>query len=57
MDAECDVLRIFGQDFFSLARHDTAYQMIEKNSLRYAGGYCMICCSVPSGCICIVNFF
>ena len=37
MGAECDVLRIFGQDFFSLARHDTAYQMIEKNLFDMLG--------------------
>ena len=54
MGADFEVLRIFGQDFFSVARHDTAYQIIEKICRRYTGKYRMICCSVPSGCIYIV---
>ena len=29
MGADFEVLRIFGQDFFSVARHDTACQMID----------------------------
>ena len=36
MGADFEVLRIFGQGFFSVARHDTAYQIIEKNCRRYA---------------------
>ena len=55
MGADFEVLRIFGQDFFSVARHDTAGQMIEKICRRYIGKYRMICCSVPSGCIYIVK--
>ena len=42
MGAEFEVLRIFGQDFFSVARHDAAYQMIEKFCRRYAEENCVI---------------
>ena len=42
MGANFEVLRIFGQDFFSVARHDTACQMIEKNCRRYAEENCVI---------------
>ena len=42
MGADFEVLRIFGQDFFSVARHDTAYQIIEKNCRRYAEENCVI---------------
>ena len=42
MGAEFEVLRIFGQDFFSVARHDTAYQIIEKICRRYADKNCVI---------------
>ena len=55
MGADFEVLRIFGQDFFSVARHDTAYQIIKKICRRYADKYRTICCSVPSGCIYIVK--
>ena len=42
MGADFEVLRIFGQDFFSVARHDTAYQIIEKICRRYADKNCVI---------------
>ena len=33
MGADFEVLRIVGQGFFSVARHDTAYQIVEKNAV------------------------